>query len=405
MTTGILISHPTKQGNVYERAYAAQCTGLRCRYLTGFYGAHVPAWLRLMGALSVANRRRLDDFIKKRSHPQLASSNVVTVSSPLLEVWKMQFGAKGHFQEGCHDRAVARWLRTDSETASFRVFHGFQGSCTRSLKAARKRGLITLLEITLPPIHNRDLQQAPVNGGFRQALMVENQRRGRQAVTEAGSADYVIIQSDFSRVFLEEAGVPADRIVVVDLGVDVEEFQPPLKKKPSEKLRLFFAGQIGYRKGFDILANALAKIDSIDLELIAVGHVVDDVGRRSLSSDPRISYRGVVSAADLVRGYQEADALVIPSRAEGGCNVVMEALACGLPCIVTEGAVSVIQSGVNGQILPNGDADALATCLREAASNRDRLGAMSEAARQTALDHSWARFYEQLGALYRRLQS
>ncbi len=78
---------------------------------------------------------------------------------------------------------------------------------------------------------------------------------------------------------------------------------------------------------------------------------------------------GFVPHAKLHEAYQSADVFVFPSLAEGGVYVIYEALAAGLPCIVSANAGSAVRDGIEGFVVPVGDVEALAARLTQLAGD------------------------------------
>ncbi len=147
-----------------------------------------------------------------------------------------------------------------------------------------------------------------------------------------------------------EAGVPRERAHVIPLGVDPAMFHPdaePLSLPAGPSFRFLFVGGTIYRKGFDLLLKAYARAF---LPSDGVGLVIKDMGTKSF-------YQGQTAKATVAehraRGYpieyhdralndQEmaglyaaCDCLAHPYRGEGFALPVVEAMACGLPAIVT----------------------------------------------------------------------
>lgn len=396
----ILISHPTKQGNVYERAYAAQVGSIPVRYLTGFYGAHMPALLRKLAAIPYISGR-LRGLAAKRTHPILSPSSVVSVSSPWLEIARLQIGHGTEWQYPLHDRCVARWLLRSGRSGEAKLIHVFQGAARNTLIAAREIGLPTVWEMTCPPLRDADILGCRIGESLRGRMRIANARVLEAVLREARLADRIIVQSEFGRRRLIEHGIEEHRIDVIPLGVDVERFAPG-SWKPTNRLRVVFVGQLCFRKGIDILAEAVNAIDAARIEVMAAGHCVDEVGRRVVKEQRRICYQGVLSDSELISAYQHADLLVMPSRSEGGCNVVMEALACGTPCLVSEGAISIVADSRNGFVIGNGDSVGLASGLIRAGSEPAIVYRLRQAARESALRHSWQTFYQRLCSFYRK---
>jgi glycosyltransferase involved in cell wall biosynthesis len=83
--------------------------------------------------------------------------------------------------------------------------------------------------------------------------------------------------------------------------------------------------------------------------------------------------------------------LVLPSLGEGFGLVVTEALACGLPVIVTPnvGACDLVRDGQEGYVVPVGSADLIAECLHTLHGDRELLAAMSRQAQASAAEASW----------------
>lgn len=418
---GIVVSHPTKQGNVYERPVAAQATGRPVMFLTGLYGDKIPAYLAKAASASGAARRTLELLKAKRRHQRLDPNHVTSVSWAWLEIAKLFLGRSatrfnpwldrlGRIQDALHDRAAVRWINTAGDSRRYGLFHGFQDSCLKSLLEARRRGLTTLYEVTSPPINDEDLGRLSsfVSPATLARVRRQNAEKIRGIQREAAAADYILVQSPFSLGFLRAAGLADKAIVQVDLGVDEQAFSPdPAFPEPAigAPLKLAAVGQISLRKGSDLLADAIGRSDRSRVKLSVAGYVVDEVGRRCAEEFVRLgaNYLGPVSDARLLQLYRESDALVIPSRSEGGCNVVMEALACGCPCLVSNAAISVIAHGRDGWVVPNNDALALTEAIGRLALDPRAAFEKRAAARAKALTHSWKNYHARLSACYERI--
>jgi len=112
---------------------------------------------------------------------------------------------------------------------------------------------------------------------------------------------------------------------------------------------------------------------------------------------------GRVSDSEYLRLLQDADILVHPSLAEGGCNVVYESLACGLPCIVSSNATSSVRTGKEGLVFPVGDIKALKVAIQLLCHKPELRREMGERARKRAESLGWDRYLVNLGMIYERL--
>jgi glycosyltransferase involved in cell wall biosynthesis len=195
------------------------------------------------------------------------------------------------------------------------------------------------------------------------------------------------------------------RVVVIGNGVDVERFRPAsdadrLRSRravgladalPTEAVCLLFVGHEFDRKGLPLAIEALAG-GPAEVHLLVVGGTPEMVARARLSTE-RFGVAGRVhligQLADPLPAFWAADAFILPSAYESYGLVVLEALACGLPVLVTPtGCVpDIVIDGRNGWLVE-----------RSVASIRQRLDDLVRAdrlarardARASALPHAWS---------------
>ena len=170
----------------------------------------------------------------------------------------------------------------------------------------------------------------------------------------ARNVDELWVPSDYVRGMYLEAGVDPDRVVTIPNGVDLEVFTPdgPERALPDagEGTRFLFVGGLIGRKGADVLFDAwltaFAGRDDVTLVLKDFGAdgIYRDSGREPIRQHvasgalPRIVLiDDELSTEALASLYRACDVLVHPYRGEGFAMPVLEAMACGLPVIVTDG--------------------------------------------------------------------
>ena len=213
-------------------------------------------------------------------------------------------------------------------------------------------------------------------------------------VEETQLAKGFLAASSFTRKTLIENGAAPASIRVVPYGVDLQKFAPGVSRPNiSGPLRLLFVGIINQRKGIKYLVEALQLLGSVDIELTVCGRVVDDLSVFKPIA-PRVKIRPSVSSAELLHAYQNADLFVLPSVAEGFGQVLLEALACGLPVLSTKNtaAPDLIDEGIQGFVVEPGRPDLIASRIEWALTHRADLADMRQAARQRAEMFSWQRF-------------
>jgi glycosyltransferase involved in cell wall biosynthesis len=154
----------------------------------------------------------------------------------------------------------------------------------------------------------------------------------------------------------------------------------------EEATVLIFAAQVLNRlgKGADLLAEALRKMPAHvgALTLLTVGH------REMPLLDPRITHVNLGGSDDpqpTARAYACADLAVVPSRQEAFGQVVIEAMACGVPVVgfATGGICDAVTDGETGFVAPAISAESLRAALLRALADRAALHAMRGRCRQT----------------------
>jgi alpha-maltose-1-phosphate synthase len=203
---------------------------------------------------------------------------------------------------------------------------------------------------------------------------------------------------------LEGAGVPADRILRLPYGVDPDLFRPAPAARPDRPFRALFVGQIGNRKGVRYLLEAWRRLALPDAELLLIG----TPGRagRQLLAEYRDGCRwlGGLPASELSRWYQSSDVFVFPSLAEGSARVTYEAMASGLPLVVTPNSGSVVRDGIDGFVVPARDVDSLCERLRQLHADADARREMGARGRDLIeRRYTWRHYHRRLAAAYRAL--
>lgn len=152
------------------------------------------------------------------------------------------------------------------------------------------------------------------------------------------------------------------QIDIIHNGVDTDKFYPPDNKvNVSEKgeIKILFVSRLIERKGLQFVIPKLKYIQekskkSLRLIIVGDGPYRDNLEKMTLESkcNEIVSFEGHKDKSELLLYYQQADVFILPSKKEGMPNVVLEAMACGLPIVMTpcEGSKELIND--NGIISP-----------------------------------------------------
>ena len=185
-----------------------------------------------------------------------------------------------------------------------------------------------------------------------------------------------------------------DRLHVVHCGVEPERYQAAAPQGPADSLHLLFVGRLAAIKGVYVLLEALARADLPGACLAVVG---DGAERPALEREAArlgldVRFLGFRGQAEVAAALAQADALVLPSFAEGVPVVLMEAMASARPVIATRvgGVAELVADGQSGLLVAPGDPAALAQALRRLAgmpaAARAQMGARGRAAVRAEFD-------------------
>lgn len=188
-------------------------------------------------------------------------------------------------------------------------------------------------------------------------------------------------------------GMNPENTIVFPWGVDLQHFTPKTFKRSNVRTFTLFCSRTWEPiYGVDVLAKAFVKVTSVnpDVNLILLGGGSQGAHIRQILMNggvmERVHFGGQVSQRDLPRWYHIADLYISPSHVDGSSVTLMEALASGLPCLVSEiaGNKEWIQDGVNGWLFRDGDVDDLAEKILFAIKRRREFKRIGELARKTA---------------------
>ena len=187
-----------------------------------------------------------------------------------------------------------------------------------------------------------------------------------RVVESVEAANYICVASNFVRNSFLKRGWPAEKILFCPYPVDVAAFKPVNEPRPANRpFTILHTGGLSLRKGAPYLLEAFRLIrKEVPSAVLRVKRDIrnDAVDILRRHNDLPLEWLGYVPLEEHIRRYQTSDLMLFPSIEDGFAYVVAEALVCGLPVIATlnTGASDLIQPGVNGDVVPIRDPQALA---------------------------------------------
>jgi glycosyltransferase involved in cell wall biosynthesis len=297
------------------------------------------------------------------------------------------------------------WVATEALTQAKAVY-GYEYACLATFQAAQKQGIARIYDVPSPEhdfvenlLHQELEQYSQLSTPYRKYVRTRQESRTHRRRQEWHLADVVIANSEFTKNSYAAAGLDVEKVRVVPYGA------PPVCLKgvsggtsEHEPVRFLWAGTFSIRKGAHYLLQAWRQLNSIS------GARLDVFGAMGLPSallsdlSSSVHISGTVPRSQLEAIYHQADVLVFPTLCDGFGMVVTEAFAQGLPVITTNraGAADLVRHGVNGLIIPAGDAVALSEALDWCITHRQELKAMRQAALETAASWQWSDYRQVL---------
>lgn len=315
-----------------------------------------------------------------------------------------------------------RWLSQHVKPDEWDIVHGFSKSSYQDVYTDGSGCLLDYQEYSIDHAGGSALKKGLKRRSLhqRQILEIEKRRFTR------GNFHRIVAMSDLAGDQIKRRyGLDSAEVVTIYNGIDTErfhlrnverwraEFRDRIVVPQSSFVALCVANDYR-RKGVPALIEAARIIREQGglpggrlLRFAVVGKEGHDYEReltslaREKGVGENIKFYG--PQPQIQRWYALADAFVLPTRFDAFGNVVLEAMATGLPAIVSDraGAAEVVTEGKSGWVLPDpDDAVGIAQRILELASSQERLETMSAAARADAETYSWDRHFTAMLRLY-----
>jgi glycosyltransferase involved in cell wall biosynthesis len=233
-----------------------------------------------------------------------------------------------------------------------------------------------------------------------------------------GFTDRIIYVSHFAYdEAIRNRIAPRKRTLVIENGINLRAYAEPLNRVairkalnvPVEVTIFCFVGRFTEQKGIDVFLRAIKMLPgqsgAFRVWLVGDGPLRSEleqyVAKENLGSIVQfLGYR-----SDVPEILQASDVFVLPSRYEAMPISLLEAMAAGLPCVVTSVGdnAKIVEDGTTGIVVPPENPEALATALRKMLADSEMRQAMGEAARKKAQEYSVERMAARIAEVYDEL--
>lgn len=215
-------------------------------------------------------------------------------------------------------------------------------------------------------------------------------------IAEWHLADYIVVNSNYSKSCLMAKGVQDSKIVVLPL---IYNNVSVYKKENNSRLRIGFVGNINLIKGFKVFQEVAQKL-SDKMDFIAVGSVFLN---NDIISDisTYIKFLGLVNKDNMSETYKSIDVLLFPSFSDGFGMVQLEAMGYGIPVIASNNCGEVVINGFNGY--KTNVPEEIVCFLNELNEDRNKLSTLSKNALSTVNEFSQQKFEEKISMSFKQM--
>lgn len=215
-------------------------------------------------------------------------------------------------------------------------------------------------------------------------------------------ADHIIVPSKFVHdSFTERGDLDKDKLILIPYGVDLDRFRG--KRKESRKFRLLFVGNNAIRKGVHYILQAFSELNLPNSEVVFVGRIKSDVERFLKKYPGNYRFLGHVSENEIRKLFLTSSAYILPSLEEGSALSTYEAMAAGLPQIVSTNTGSMARDGKEGFVVPIRDVKALKEKIRYLYENPDERKRMGRSAKRYVRNFTWDEYGKNIIKAYKRM--
>ena len=236
------------------------------------------------------------------------------------------------------------------------AFFGFDTNSLEAMELLKERGVFTVLDQVDPgKLHEElvieEVQRWP---GWQKLPGRMPQGYWDRRMAEWEIADLVLVNSEWSRQAIMRQGVRKDKIIVVPLAIDLASHKLPAPIDPQGDFKVLWLGNVVLGKGIQYLVEAARLLQNRKIEILLAGPmgISPDVVR---SFPTNIKILGRVTRDRLGEVYRQAHVFALPTISDGFAVTQLEAMAHGLPVVITPNCGRVVTDGVDGVIVPARD--------------------------------------------------
>ena len=400
----VLVACPDARPPAYQAVIGLSRAACLDEFVTAYYHRGAIPFEAFARRIAPDRLPRLERLLRRRHDPEIPSDRV-------RSVWSYDVALRLEDRLASRRGPVVRWRTRGFDAALARRVAGTRPGAVLlfsdvgseyTLPRCRRLGIPTVLSMVHGEVEeeravlDREREISPEffpiylgDGALdldELAWLHDRRRRDLEC------ADRVLVPSEHIARAIVAGGTDAAKVRVVPYAADCRRFRPDPSKRHGADCTFLFAGGITQRKGIKYLLEAWRAIKRPGWRLQLLGPLPRQTGPLGPYLND-VELLGRVAHAEMPERMAAADVFVFPSLFEGSAVVTYEALACGLPSVVTPNAGAVARDGVEGFVVGPGDVPALAERMERLGRDPALRAAFATAARARAEAFDWPRYH------------
>lgn len=404
----VIVAHPGKQHS-YKTAEALYENNLLCKYITTVYNK--PSIISKLINLFFPKFIK-DKFNQRRSEilpDYIVDTQCALLGLILLYIYKLPINKKiiDYFYRKVEDNfglKVAK-IAIKMNVDAVIMYDTTCNECFKYLKnkaphIKRIQDVSIANRLFMKDNYIKDIVKTKTNGLKKEQIHLWDEKNIFRYKEEIELSQYFIVASEMSKRSIIYTTKQNKNIYVIPYGVTNKFFKSSVSTKiHTSPLKLIYVGLICYRKGLHHLLPLVSHFfkDTVELTLVGYYHPNNSL-YKTYKDYPNIKFTGQINHKELYKYYQEADVFVFPTLGEGYGLVILEALSCGIPCIVSNlaGGDDAIENGKNGFVFEGGNDSDLIDKIQWFIDHPNQLKEMSNYCKNVAKQYTWERYGQKL---------
>ncbi len=400
----ILVSNPSKQYTT-QLIHALQKLGHEVYFFTAIWQYQKPPlWQKILSLLPGVKNQ-----FTKKSAQEIEDQIVITSWPGILYKFFgriiLYFDVErwSYWEDRIHDRVATKWIQKIQPD----LFIGYEKSCLFSFRVAKKMGIYTLLDCS--QVHPNFIAKLRADFPFFKPITGSEilfSAISKTKMEEYELADQIGCLSDFAKHTFLDNGIRLEKLGVVHISFNPNLFyrKSATTNEQSSIRKFIYVGAVMYRKGIADLLQALFE-DKIDfdfqLTIVGPGGDASSLLNQYIQTNSNIIYYSFLGHKELCNILQEQELLVLPSYLDSWAVVVPEAMACGVPALVSThtGASELITNNENGWVIEPGQPGQIRNQLLHFHQNIELLPRWRNSAKEAASMYCSKRYQEEVNQL------